>query len=110
MASQRGKHLVPRWKHDPYGGAGWSLVERRDRCSHAGACFFKRLVTRLCVDVLTFLYPCSNHHNFLHLSLKQSVVDARMNTLRVWGGGIFEYDSFFDAADAHGVLLYHDMM
>lgn len=33
-----------------------------------------------------------------------------MNTLRVWGGGIFEHDAFFDAADARGVLLYHDMM
>lgn len=33
-----------------------------------------------------------------------------MNTLRVWGGGIFEYDAFFDAADTLGILLYHDMM
>lgn len=43
-------------------------------------------------------------------ALVQSAVDGRMNTLRVWGGGIFLHDAFFDAADAKGLLLYHDMM
>jgi len=32
-----------------------------------------------------------------------------MNTLRIWGGGIFYYDAFYDACDAMGLIMYHDM-
>ena len=38
-----------------------------------------------------------------------SAVDGGMNMLRVWGGGIFLYDEWYDAADELGVLVYHDM-
>ena len=32
-----------------------------------------------------------------------------MNTLRVWGGGIFNPSAFYDACDEYGVMIYHDM-
>ena len=35
---------------------------------------------------------------------------ANMNALRVWGGGWYEMDDFYDAADRYGILLWHDMM
>ena len=38
-----------------------------------------------------------------------SVIEARMNTLRIWGGGIFYYEHFYNLCDKHGLLLYHDM-
>ena len=44
-----------------------------------------------------------------HRILVKSPADAGMNTLRVWGGGIFYPDAFYDACDESGVLLYHDM-
>ena len=44
-----------------------------------------------------------------HRRLVQSAVEAHMNTLRVWGGGIWEPDAFFDACDELGLLLYTDM-
>lgn len=44
-----------------------------------------------------------------HRILVQSSVDAGMNTLRVWGGGIFQYDAWYDACDELGVIVYHDM-
>jgi len=43
-------------------------------------------------------------------NLIQNVVGGGMNSLRIWGGGIFLYDAFYDAADAAGILIYHDMM
>jgi beta-mannosidase len=36
--------------------------------------------------------------------------DANINMLRVWGGGIFEEDDFYDFCDANGILLWHDFM
>ena len=33
-----------------------------------------------------------------------------MNALRIWGGGLFEKDEFYDMADEYGIMLTHDMM
>ena len=44
-----------------------------------------------------------------HRRLVQSAVDGGLNTLRVWGGGMFLPDPWYDACDELGVLVYHDM-
>lgn len=38
------------------------------------------------------------------------VVDGNQIMLRVWGGGIFEENSFYDACDELGVLVWQDFM
>ncbi|MEZ5426969.1 MAG: glycoside hydrolase family 2 protein [Pyrinomonadaceae bacterium] len=42
--------------------------------------------------------------------LLESVRDANMNMVRVWGGGIYEDDYYYQLADELGILVWQDFM
>ena len=44
------------------------------------------------------------------LSLLQMAKDAHFNMLRVWGGGIYPSDDFFNICDSLGILVWEDFM
>lgn len=43
-------------------------------------------------------------------NLLTSLKNANMNMLRVWGGGIYEDDYFYEFADENGILIWQDFM
>ena len=43
-------------------------------------------------------------------SLIQQAKAANFNMLRVWGGGIYESDAFYNACDESGILVWQDFM
>jgi beta-mannosidase len=42
--------------------------------------------------------------------LLASARDANMNMIRLWGGGQFEEDAFYETCDEFGLLVWHDFM
>jgi len=40
----------------------------------------------------------------------QSARDANMNMLRIWGGGYYQSNEFFEIADELGLMIWHDFM
>lgn len=44
------------------------------------------------------------------LPLLTSAKEANMNMLRVWGGGMYESDLFYELADKLGILIWQDFM
>jgi len=42
--------------------------------------------------------------------LVKSAAEAHMNMLRVWGGGIYEQDIFYDLCDRYGICVWQDFM
>ena len=42
--------------------------------------------------------------------LIKSAAEANFNMLRVWGGGIYEQEIFYDLCDKYGILVWQDFM
>lgn len=49
----------------------------------------------------------SNEH---YRRLLQAAVDSHMLMIRIWGGGIYEVDHFYDLCDQLGLLVWQDFM
>lgn len=44
------------------------------------------------------------------ISLLEEAAEANFNCLRIWGGGRFEMDEFYEACDRHGIFVWQDFM
>ena len=45
-----------------------------------------------------------------HKQYFDATVYANMNTLRVWGGGVYQDDEFYQMADERGIMIWQDFM
>ena len=58
--------------------------------------------------------PCSAFENEQtperYRDLLESAAAANMNMIRLWGGGQYEKDCFYDICDELGIMVWHDLM
>ena len=58
--------------------------------------------------------PCDAYENrqtpSRYRDLLESAKAANMNMIRLWGGGQYEKEVFYDLCDELGILIWHDMM
>lgn len=52
--------------------------------------------------------PHLTNDDYVHLL--ESAAEAHMNMLRIWGGGIYEADIFYDLCDELGICIWQDFM
>lgn len=45
-----------------------------------------------------------------YIQLIRQCKDAHINMLRVWGGGVYEEEIFYDLCDQNGIMVWHDFM
>lgn len=52
----------------------------------------------------------ARHTTERYEQLLGDAVAANMNMVRVWGGGFYEQDAFYDCCERLGLLVWHDLM
>ena len=70
-----------------------------------GVPIFARGANYIPSDVLLSRIQANDRYNLL-----RQAKEANMNMLRVWGGGIYEADDFYQTCDELGILIWQDFM
>ncbi len=61
-------------------------------------------------DIIPFDSFPNRVTNEKYRHILQSAKDANMNMVRLWGGGYYETQEFYDICDELGLMVFHDLM
>jgi beta-mannosidase len=87
------------------------LVQEKD---HQGISFYFKLNGKTVFMKGANVVPpdsfLPNVSDSTYFSLVENAKKSSMNMLRVWGGGVYFDDAFYEACDANGILVWQDFM
>jgi beta-mannosidase len=93
---------------------GLRTIELVRESDNAGSSFFFKVNGRAFFAKGANLIPPdifpSRVKDSTYLDLVKDAADSRMNMLRVWGGGYYLHDKFYDYCDEYGILVWQDFM
>ena len=58
----------------------------------------------------TYFLPMGMRDHSIYEDTIKSAIQANFNMIRLWGGGHYELDEFYDLCDKSGLLIWHDFM
>ena len=89
------------------------LVRKPLKCA-GGESFFFRINNRPIFCVGTNWIPCHSLPALATPELYEKnlsyAIENNNNMIRIWGGGIYEHDAFYEYCDKNGLVVWHDMM
>ena len=98
-----GNDTDPAWvrQHSHENGSGQQGLRYRIN----GEPIFSRGANIIPIDMLEGRYSAATYRRIV-----LSARDAGMNLVRIWAGGIWLNDVFYDTADEAGIMIYHDQI
>lgn len=98
-------------RNEKIGIRSLKLVSEKDE--KGTSCYFVLNGVRVFMKGANYI-PCDNFLPRVTPQIyEKTILDAvnvNMNMLRVWGGGIYENDIFYNLCDKYGILIWHDFM
>lgn len=93
---------------------GIRTIEVENKIDQAGKSFTIKLNGRPVFMKGANYIPQDNFQNRVtpevSKKLLSSAKEANMNMIRLWGGGLYEEDFFYEQCDELGLLIWHDLM
>jgi beta-mannosidase len=101
-------------KKEPTSNSSWDVKLVREKDEKGESFYFTRNGKPIFIKGANWV-PADN---FLPRAKKleryemliRSAKEANINMLRVWGGGIYEDDDFYDLCDQYGIMVWQDFM
>ena len=107
---KKGRQLLAE-KRQSYGIRTAALIQEND--SIGKSFYFKINGEKLFIKGANYIPQdvfLTNVTDENYRQLIAKVVKAHMNMIRVWGGGIYEKELFYDLCDKNGILVWQDFM
>jgi beta-mannosidase len=90
------------------------LIQHNYSTGINGTSFYFRINSRpIFVKGSNWIPPDSFQERVTDEKIEQLLISAQLvgiHMLRIWGGGIYERDYFYEIADRLGIMLWHDFM
>lgn len=106
----RGKKLIDLWENK----IGFRTVELVNEEDSIGTSFYFKINGEPIFCKGANYIPMSpfpgSHTDDEYRQLLISAAQANINMLRVWGGGVYEKDIFYDLCDSLGIMVWQDFM
>jgi beta-mannosidase len=109
LSAWQGVRIQPTYATD----SSWNVTLRQQKDSIGTSFYFEKNGKPVYIKGANWIpanifLPEVKKSDYFNLIVKAKL--ANMNMLRVWGGGVYEDDYFYDLCDKYGIMVWQDFM